>query len=94
MFIRAATRLKKHGTKIYCHLLVRMFRVHIPENDFTVQQISKRPRLSVALRLVFQESLPLVGRLSNANFAQYERTRLPMLIMFLELPGKLNLYGN
>lgn len=35
-----------------------------------------------------QESLPLVGRLSNANFAQYERTRLPMLIMFLELPGE------
>ncbi|CAB1120040.1 unnamed protein product [Ectocarpus sp. CCAP 1310/34] len=34
-----------------------------------------------------QESLPLVGRLSNANFAQYERTHLPMLIMFLELPG-------
>lgn len=35
-----------------------------------------------------QESLPLVGRLSNANFAQYERTHLPMLIMFLELPGE------
>ncbi|CAM9425490.1 unnamed protein product [Ectocarpus sp. 12 AP-2014] len=35
---------------------------------------------------VVRESLPLVGRLSNANFAQYERTHLPMLIMFLELP--------
>eukprot|EP00903_Cladosiphon_okamuranus_P016612 g15324.t1 len=34
---------------------------------------------------IIRESLPLVGRLSNANFAQYERTRLPMLIMFLEL---------
>ncbi|CAM9611872.1 unnamed protein product [Ectocarpus sp. 6 AP-2014] len=35
---------------------------------------------------VVRESLPSVGRLSNANFAQYERTHLPMLIMFLELP--------
>ncbi|CAN0095020.1 unnamed protein product, partial [Scytosiphon promiscuus] len=35
---------------------------------------------------IFRESLPLVGRLSNANFAQYERIHLPMLIMFLELP--------
>lgn len=35
-----------------------------------------------------QESVPLVGHLTNANFARYERTRLPMLIMFLELPGE------
>ncbi|CAM9405670.1 unnamed protein product [Hapterophycus canaliculatus] len=35
---------------------------------------------------IFRESLPLVGFLSNSNFAQYERTHLPMLIMFLELP--------
>lgn len=35
--------------------------------------------------LLRQESVPLVGRLSNANFAQYKRTRLPMLIMFLDI---------
>lgn len=39
----------------------------------------------------FQESVPIVGRLSNANFAQYERTNLPMLIMFLDLPGGCSL---
>lgn len=35
-----------------------------------------------------QESVPSVGRLTPGNFAQYERIRLPMLIMFLELPGE------
>ncbi|CAM9282168.1 unnamed protein product, partial [Laminaria digitata] len=36
---------------------------------------------------IIKESVPIVGRLTNANFAQYERTKLPMLIMFLDLPG-------
>eukprot|EP00904_Undaria_pinnatifida_P005915 jgi/Undpi1/2453/HiC_scaffold_13.g05833.m1 len=36
---------------------------------------------------IIKESVPIVGRLTNANFAQYERTHLPMLIMFLQLRG-------
>ncbi|CAM9811061.1 unnamed protein product [Discosporangium mesarthrocarpum] len=34
---------------------------------------------------IMKESLPLVGQLTNNNFAHYERMHLPMLIMFLDL---------
>jgi len=34
---------------------------------------------------ISKEALPLVGRLAPSNFAQYERTGMPMLMLFLDL---------